>query len=207
MNGICTRLLAALLGLAGLAAFEQGFAEATTTADSTFFIHAVAEKRVSELPSGPLFWRIEEFPSEASAKAAAGQYSLAATVVGRHWLFTLGPSGGATPGGKRISEIGPIPAPPAKTWLLRINHAGGNPGAQTPVHSHPGAEAIYVIKGQVTQRTDHGTEDANAGETLGAHGSGMAMQLTSSGTAALDQLVMFVVDADKPFSPQARFSD
>jgi hypothetical protein len=33
----------------------------------------------------------------------------------------------------------------------------------------------------------------------------MVMQLASSGGADLEQLVMFVVDADRPFSPAAHF--
>jgi hypothetical protein len=38
---------------------------------------------------------------------------------------------------------------------------------------------------------------------MNGHGAGMAMQLTSSGASALDQLVLFVVDADRPFSSAA----
>ena len=49
------------------------------------------------MPPGPLFWRIENFPTPAAAKAAAGPTGLAAEVAGKVWLFTLGPKGGATP--------------------------------------------------------------------------------------------------------------
>ena len=90
---------------------------------------------------------------------------------------------------------------------LRINRAGGPPDARTPIHSHPGSEAIYVLRGQVSQRTDHGVEQASAGEVLNAHAPEMAMQLTSSGRTELEQLVMFVVDAERPFSSPARFRD
>ena len=40
---------------------------------------------------------------------------------------------------------------------------------------------------------------------MNGHGADMAMQLTSSGTVDLDQLVLFVVDADRPFSSPATF--
>jgi quercetin dioxygenase-like cupin family protein len=182
-----------------------GIVAAPAAQPAAFMIETVAERRVTHLPSGTLVWRIETLPSAQAAKAAESPYGLSATVAGRHWLFTLARAGGATPGATRVREIGPVPTPDARHYLLRINRAGGPPGSQTPIHSHPGAEAIYVLGGQVTQRTSHGTEQAGAGDTLSAHAPQMAMQLTSSGKAPLEQLVMFVVDADQPFSPEARF--
>lgn len=108
-------------------------------------------------------------------------------------------------GARKVSETGPIHVPRATIYLLRINHAGGPPGSETPVHSHPGAEAIYVLIGQVTQRTRHGIEEAGAGSVLNAHEAEMVMQLKSTGVRDLSQLVMFVVDADRPFSPPTNF--
>ena len=72
-------------------------------------IKNVAEKKLKQLPAGPLFWRLENFPTLAQAQAAAGQTSLAAEVSGKVWLFTLGPKGGATPGAKqgRRDRAGP----------------------------------------------------------------------------------------------------
>ena len=72
-------------------------------------IRPLAEKKVAELPPGQLFWRIENFPTLGEAKAAAGPYSLAAESDGKAWLFTLGAPGGATPGGKKVVEFGPVP--------------------------------------------------------------------------------------------------
>ena len=42
-----------------------------------------------------------------------------------------------------------------------------------------------------------------AGHVEPGHGAGMAMQVSSSGASDLHALVMFVVDADKPFSSPA----
>ena len=160
---------------------------------------------MARLPEGPLHWRIETFPSLAAARGAAGALALAAEHDGRAWLFTLGAPGGATPGGTRVAEIGPVPVVPASRYLLRANRAGGPPGAMTPVHSHPGSEAFYVLAGQLSQRTPHGIVRLEAGQAMNGHGAGMAMQLTSSGSADLDQLVLFVVNADRPFSSPAAF--
>ena len=47
------------------------------------------------------------------------------------WLFTLGPAGGASPGGTRVAEVGPLPPVAAPQYLLRINEASGPPGSIT----------------------------------------------------------------------------
>jgi hypothetical protein len=174
-------------------------------AQQKFEIRNVAEKKLKQLPAGPLYWRIENFPTLAQAHAAAGETSLAAEVSGKVWLFTLGPKGGATTGATRVAEIGPVPPLVAPEYLLRINHAGGPPGAKTPVHTHPGSEAFYVLAGRLGQRTPHGIGYADAGQAMNGHGADMAMEVFSAGTSDLDQLVMFVVDATRPFSSPAKF--
>ena len=39
-------------------------------------VKPVIEKKVTRLPEGPLFWRIENFPTLAQAQAAAGPTAL-----------------------------------------------------------------------------------------------------------------------------------
>jgi hypothetical protein len=169
-----------------------------------FVIAPVAEKKVTKLPAGPLFWRIETFPALKDAQAAAGPTGLAAEISGKDWLITLGPKGGASPGGKRVAEIGPVPPITAPEYLLRINHASGPPGAKTPPHSHPGSESFYVLSGRVGQRIPQGTTYVEAGHDMVGHGPGTPMVVFSAGPGNLDQLVMFLVDATKPFSSPAK---
>ena len=173
-----------------------------------FVVSPVAEKKLNVLPPGPLYWRIENFPTldQAQSAAAASPTSLAAAVSGKVWLFTLGQEvNGATPGGTKVAEVGPVPVFAAPEYLLRINHAGGPPGSKTPVHSHPGSESFYVLAGQVSQRTPHGTNRTDAGQTMVGHGPDMPMEVFSSGTTELDQLVMFLLDATRPASVPAKF--
>ncbi len=188
-------LMSALLPSPGLAA-ESG----------KFIVSPVAEKKLNELPPGPLYWRVENFPALDQAKnaAAASPTSLAAEVSGKVWLFTLGPKGGTTPGGTNVAEVGPVPVFAAPEYLLRINHAGGPPGSKTPVHSHPGSESFYVLAGQVSQRTPHGVNRTDAGQTMVGHGPDTPMEVSSSGTIELDQLVMFLLDATRPASVPAK---
>ena len=166
-------------------------------------VKPLAEKKVDALPDGTLVWRIENLPTLAAAQAAAGPFSIAAEAAGKAWLFTLGPAGGSTPGADRVAETGPIARVEASRYLLRINDASGPPGSVTPVHSHPGSEAFYVLAGEQSVRGAHGTLRVKAGETEPGHGADMAMQVSSSGQGELHALVMFVVDADKPFSSPA----
>jgi hypothetical protein len=194
---IATTLFLGLLG--------ASFIPSTAAAQQKFEIKNVAEKKLKRLPAGALFWRVENFSTLAQAQAAAGETSLAAEVSGKVWLFTLGPKGGATPGGSKVAEIGPVPPITAPEYLLRINHAGGPPGAKTPVHTHPGSEAFYVLAGRLGQRTPHGVSHAEPGQAMNGHGADMPMEVFSAGTSNLDQLVMFVVDATRPFSSPAKF--
>lgn len=174
-------------------------------ADHQLVVKPVVEKKLTELPPGPLYWRIENFPTLDRARAAAGPTALAAEISGKIWLFTLDTPGGATPGGSKVAEIGPVPLIPAPEYLLRINHASGPPGAKTAVHTHPGSETFYVLAGRLGQKTPMGVHHADAGQAMIGHGADMPMEVFSAGDSDLDQIVMFLVDASRPFSSPARF--
>lgn len=167
-------------------------------------IKPLAEKKVAELPHGELFWRIENFRTLEQARAAGGQWSLAAESDGKVWLFTLGAGGGGAAGGTKVAEFGPIPRITAPQYLLRINEATGAPGAITPIHSHPGSESFYPLRGEQSIRGPRGVTVMKAGEPVIGLGE-QPMQVWSSGSTDLHALVMFVVDATRPFSSPAKF--
>jgi hypothetical protein len=168
-------------------------------------IKPLAEKKIAQLPDGPLFWRIDNFPTRPQAEAAAGSYSLVAESGGKVWLFTLGAAGGATPNGTKVKELGPVPRVSAPQYLLRINEATGAPGSITPVHTHPGSEAFFVLAGEQSIKSAHGVMRVKVGQAEAGHGADSPMQVSSSGATDLHALVMFVVDATRPFSSPAAF--
>jgi hypothetical protein len=176
-----------------------------------FFVKPVAEKKVTAIPGGPLYWLVETFPTLDAAKTAAGALSLAVDVAGKAWLLTLTRKDNAAAplaasrGGTKVAEVGPVPPLTAPVYLLRINHAGGPPGSETPPHTHPGSEAFYVLSGRLGQKTPHGVSYADAGQTMNGHQAGMPMVVFNAGKTDLSQLVMFVVDATRPFSSPAKF--
>lgn len=172
------------------------------SAQGEFVVTPLTERTVAELPSGPLYWQVENFPTLAEAEAAAGPMSLASEAEGKVWLFTLGSQGTTTSGGTKVVEIGPVPPITAPEYLLRINSGIAPPGAKTSVHTHPGPESFYVLSGQLTQKTPKGVSSVDAGQTMVGIPD-TPMEVSSSGTTDLHELIMFVVDASKPFSSPA----
>jgi hypothetical protein len=192
------------LVLAALA-FSLSLAPWAASAQQPLAIKPLVERKVAQLPPGQLFWRIENVPTLEAAKAAAGEWGLAAEAAGKVWLFTLGSAGGATGAGTKVGEVGPIPRVDAAQYLLRINEARGAPGNITPVHTHPGSEAFFVLAGEQSIRGPHGTLRVKAGQPAAGNGADMPMEVSSSGSSDLLSLVMFVVDANRPFSSPAKF--
>ncbi|HEY7321360.1 MAG TPA: cupin domain-containing protein [Candidatus Binatia bacterium] len=187
------------------------------TAQQQYVVKPVAQKKIKQLPTGPLYWRVENFATLADAKAAVGPdgwnpasvryettMALIAEVAGKIWVVTLGPKDASTPGGIKVAEIGPVPAITAPEYLLRLNYGSGPPGAKTPMHSHPGSEAFYVVTGRLGQRTPNGVDYVEAGHSMNGHPAGMPMQVFNAGNNDLTALIMFVVDASKPFSVPAK---
>ena len=170
-------------------------------------LKAIAERKVATLPAGRpgLYWRVENFPSLAQAQAAAGPTGLAAEAVGKAWLFTLAPKGGSSAGGTKVAEVGPLPTVVAPQYLLRINEGSGPPGSITVVHTHPGTEAFYVLAGELCIRTREGVARVAAGKTSAGTHADAPVQISSCGSTNLYELIMFVVDATRPFSSPATF--
>ena len=190
--------------LIALALSAALFASPSASSHEPLKIKPLAEKKVAELPAGDLWWRIENVDSLTAAQAATGEWGLAAESNGKVWLFTLGAKGGSSGKGKKVAEVGPIARPQASQFLLRINEATGAPGSVTSVHSHPGSEAFYVLAGEQSIRHPKGTLTVRPGEAEAGQGGDVAMQVSSSGSSDLHALVMFVVDAGRPFSTPAK---
>jgi hypothetical protein len=193
-----------LTGMIGVLACGLPLSPRTAIAQQPLVVKALAEKKITELPRGPLYWRLENFPTRAQAEAAAGPAALVAESGGKIWLFTLGPTGGSSPDGSKVAEVGPLPKVVAKEYLLRVNEASGPPGSITTVHTHPGSEAFYVLAGEQSIRTPDGTIPVSIGQPETGPGGDTPLQVSNSGSTELHALVMFLVDATKPFSSPAK---
>jgi len=191
---------------------------ATAAEEQQYVVKPIAEKKITQLPDGPLYWRVETFSSLTAAHAAVGpdgwdpaavRYrtttALIGEVDGKIYVTTLGAKGEVTPGATKLVEIGPLPSVSASEYLLRLNYGSGPPGSKTPAHSHPGSEAFYVVQGRLGQKTADGTAYVDAGDTMNGHAAHTTMEVFNAGTTQLQALIMFLVDASKPFSVPARF--
>ena len=181
-----------------------GLSLSIAAAQPQFFVTPMTEKTVKELPAGPLYWQIENFATLAQAQAVVSPTSLVTEVAGKVWLCTLGPRDSPTHGGIKVADIGPVPPITAPEYLLRLNNSGGPPGATTPVHTHPGSETFYVIDGRLGQRSPHGVAYVESGQSMLGHVPGMPMAIFSDGVTNLNAIVLFLVDATKPFSSPAK---
>ncbi len=73
------------------------------------------------------------------------------------------------------------------------------------MHSHPGSESFYVLSGGLGEKTPSGVVQVGTGQAMPGHAFGEPMQAFSSGPGTLNALVMFLVDATRPFSSPAKF--
>ena len=89
-------------------------------AQQQYVVTPVAQKKIKQLPTGPLYWRVENFPTLADAKAAVGpdawnpasvRYetptALIAEVAGKIWVVTLNPRTPRRPAAVRSPRSGP----------------------------------------------------------------------------------------------------
>jgi hypothetical protein len=165
-------------------------------------IKPLAEIRVTALPAGPLFWRLENFSTLAQAQAAAGPLGLVAQAEDRVWLFTLGAPGRVSAGATKVAELGPIPEVVATQYLLRIQEAIVSPGGGSAVHTHPGSESFYMVAGERSTLTPAGVSRVSEGAA--GPGAGTPQQALNRGSTEMRALVMFVLDAAKPPSSSAQ---
>lgn len=163
----------------------------------------LGEKTSPQLPTGPLYWRLETFATKAAADGAAGPFAISFETGGKAWLATLAARGGATAGGTLVADIGPLPAVQAAEYRLRVQQRVSQPGCEGDSHSHPGAEAWYMLAGEQTVITPAGEQRITAGQSLVGPPTGTPMQLAYRGTGESDALTFLLLDAAQPNSSPA----
>jgi hypothetical protein len=94
-------------------------------AQATLEIKPVAEKKLKELPTGPLYWRLEAFATLGEAQGAAGPTSLAAEVAGKTWLFLAPKRHRARR--QKVADLNLLTAAPVSTRQPRAARPGPRP--------------------------------------------------------------------------------
>ena len=165
----------------------------------------MVEKKLKQLPPGPLYWRVENLPTFALAQVAAGwkpdlvRYDetpvLAAEVAGKFWLFTLGAKGGSTPGATNVGRDRTCTSDHEPRIFSKSTMATDLPVPRHPCTPTPGRKPSTLSRGDWASGHPHGVSHVDAGQTMNGHPAGMAMEVFNSGSSELTALIMFVVDA------------
>jgi len=105
--------------------------------DCAMLVHA----KFSVLPSGPLVWRFENFPTKEAAQNAATPASAVVEATGKIWLLTLSSKGGRSKRGTFVTETDQLPSiPSGPSYEIVVYEADLGPEANVPVHTHSGPE-------------------------------------------------------------------
>lgn len=158
------------------------------------------QQKFSSLPSGPLVWRFENFPTVRAAQDASSPASVVVEAAGKVWLLTLAAKGGRTKGGTLVAETELLPPiPPGPSYEIVVAEADLGPEANVPTHKHSGPETWYLLSGEQCLELPDRAVRAHAGETMFAPAE-TPMKLNIVGPGKRDALFLIVHDSSKPFN-------
>lgn len=142
-----------------------------------------------------IYWHIYAFSDAAAAAAEARKHRHAATTQMHAiaWLYVLGSRDETVTGGSRKAMIGPIPVG-REDMVAHFAASVFPPGMRTRVHSHPGAEAFYVVDGEQCMETPSERRLVRASETYVVT-DGLHLQAAPKGRR---NLVLILAPRGKP---------
>jgi quercetin dioxygenase-like cupin family protein len=160
----------------------------------------IGRQNLGKLPTAPLYWHLDVFPTIASAEAAKTSSGSVFQYYGKIWLFTIAdlrwrPTGAA----QQIAIIGPLPLAPAGGYAAVYLQGDLNPGRTTMPHRHPGAETWYNVEGTICLETPDGKHVQTAGGQAIVIPGGVPMQLTTIGSIVRHGFSLVLQDSTKPW--------
>ena len=160
----------------------------------------VAEiKTLGQLPDLPLFWHLYTFPSREAARAANAPRFSVLEAFGKTWLFSIAPKDWRSPTGEKVAVVGPLPHAADKNYTARYLEATIPPGERTPIHTHAGPEAWYLLAGAECLETPEGITVAHAGDSMVVR-EGLPMILSSVGTEKRNVFALILHDSTQPWT-------
>lgn len=157
---------------------------------------------LGKLPSGPVFWHPDSYPSRAAAEEAKGRNCAVVEALGKTWLLTIEHAGWRPPGGERVAEIDPLPIDPSAEYTARYMEAIFTPGMTSSVHRHSGPEVWWTLAGETCLETPKGKMVGRPGSPVIVPG-GLPMYLTATGTDTRRAIVLILYDSSKPAATPA----
>lgn len=198
-----SRLLLIIFALCGLAAAGQRPA-VKCTEDSPERRGEVGCTILASRPlqgslTKPVYWHLDRFDSIETAKKAAGLNGVAAEAHGFVWLMTVEAQAEAHHGGHHVAWIGPLDMPAADRYSMRVLSSMLEPGITTPVHTHSGPEAFYVVSGEQCLETPERSYSLGVGQSL-VLPAGVIHRGRPGGSSARRVLGLNLNDAARPAS-------
>jgi quercetin dioxygenase-like cupin family protein len=161
--------------------------------------YVLESRSLGQLPDVQLFWHLYEVPSRADASAVNAPRATIVEVFGKTWLFSIAPREWQSPTGRLISIVGPLPHSAAKSYTARYLEGVIPPGEKTPVHTHAGPEAWYLLAGAECLETPEGIMVAHAGDSAVVR-EGLPMMLSSVGKETRNAFALILHDSAQPWT-------
>ena len=118
---------------------------------------------------------------------------------GKIWLFSIALRHWHASTGEQVAVVGPLAHAVDNSYTARYLEAIIPPGERTPVHTHAGPEAWYVVAGAQCLETPEGITVARAGESAVVR-EGLPMILSSDGTETRNSFALVLHDSAKPWT-------
>lgn len=161
----------------------------------------LTEQSLGTLEPGRVFWHVTRFRSRAEAERENAAGATKGTVIdalGAPWLVTIADSAWRPRGGKQVAVIGPLPITSGVAYSALYMEATMRPGMKSMIHRHSGPEAWYTLQGETCLETPNGTQVGRVGRPPVIVPGGQPMELTATGTAKRESLVLILHDASQP---------
>ena len=158
----------------------------------------IVDDPVGTLPSEPVFWHLDTYPSRAAAEAAKARGGTVVESLGKFWLFTIAERDWRPSSGDHVADIGPLPVRQGVAYSAMYMEAIFTPGMTSSTHTHSGPEAWYTLAGETCLETPDGIMVGRAGGPPVIVPAGPPMHLTATGTVERRAIVLILHDGSQP---------
>jgi quercetin dioxygenase-like cupin family protein len=161
---------------------------------------------LGRLPAVDVYWHLYTYPTLSEANAHKVLRSTAAQSLGKVWVFTIAGKNWRPTAGERVAVVGPLPHDAQTPYIARYMEAAFEPGTRTPVHTHSGPEAWYVLGGAQCLETPEGITVVRAGEAALVR-QGPPMVLSSVGSEVRRSVLLVLHASSEPWiTPHAEWA-
>ena len=189
-----------LILLSGIAASAQQFklirckpVEERTQPEGCWI---VGNTPVGKFPAA-VFWTLDVYPTRESAEKANTDKGTMVQALGKIWLFTVGDKPLSPTGGKRMTQIGPLPVKPGEEYTAQFMEGILEPGLVSRTHVHAGPEAFYTEAGESCLETPDGKQVGRKGVDVVVP-EGVPMELVATGTETRRGIILVLHSSAKP---------